>query len=33
MKHIASVTSVSWIPSEAIPMTLVKIPIILGIAH
>ena len=33
MKHIASVTSVSWIPSEAIPMSLVKIPIILGVGH
>lgn len=33
MKHTASITSVSWIPSEAIPMSLIKIPIILGIAH
>lgn len=33
MQYSASITSVSWIPSEAIPMTLMKIPIILGIAH
>lgn len=31
--HRSSVTSVSWIPSEAIPNTLVKLPILLGIAH
>ncbi|MFS8496041.1 MAG: cyclic nucleotide-binding domain-containing protein [Actinomycetes bacterium] len=29
----SSITSVSWIPSEAIPMSLIKIPIMLGIAH
>lgn len=28
-----SALSVSWIPSEAIPMSIVKIPILLGIAH
>lgn len=33
MKHHSTFTSVSWIPSEAIPMTLMKIPIILGIGH
>jgi hypothetical protein len=31
--HRSSVTSVSWIPSEAIPMTLIKVPILLGIGH
>lgn len=31
--HRSSITSVSWIPSEAIPMTLVKVPILLGIGH
>src|SRR5690606_34126203 len=29
----ASATSVSWIPSEAIPMSLIKIPMMLGISH
>lgn len=29
----SSITSVSWIPSEAIPMALMKVPILLGIAH
>jgi hypothetical protein len=33
VKHAASFTSISWIPSEAIPMSLVKIPIILGVGH
>ena len=32
-RHRSSITSVSWIPSEAIPLSLVKIPIILGIGH
>jgi hypothetical protein len=32
-RHSASFTSVSWIPSEAIPASLVKIPMILGIGH
>lgn len=31
--HRSSVTSVSWIPSEAMPLTLMKIPILVGIAH
>lgn len=29
----SSITSVSWIPSEAIPTVLMKIPVLLGIAH
>lgn len=33
MRQTASFTSISWIPSEAIPMSLVKIPIILGVGH
>ena len=31
--HRSSITSVSWIPSEAIPMALMKVPVLLGIAH
>lgn len=31
--HRSSVTSVSWIPSEAIPMALMKVPMLLGISH
>ncbi len=33
MRHQSTFTSVSWIPSEAIPMTLIKVPILLGIGH
>ena len=31
--HRSSVTSVSWIPSEAIPLVLMKVPVLLGIAQ
>ena len=33
MRHESMFTSVSWIPSEAMPMSLMKIPVLLGIAH
>jgi hypothetical protein len=33
MRHSSSFTSVSWIPSEAMPMSLMKIPVLFGIAH
>lgn len=33
MRHRSTFTSVSWIPSEAMPMSLMKIPVLLGIAH
>lgn len=33
MRHMSTFTSVSWIPSEAMPMSLMKVPVILGIAH
>ena len=33
MRHRSTFTSVSWIPSEAMPMSLMKIPVMLGIAH
>ena len=32
MRITSSVTSISWIPSEAIPGTM-KVPMLLGIAH
>lgn len=33
MRHRSTFTSVSWIPSEAMPMSLMKVPVLLGIAH
>lgn len=33
VRHRSSFTSVSWIPSEAIPLSLVKVPILMGIGH
>ncbi|HUF95440.1 MAG TPA: cyclic nucleotide-binding domain-containing protein [Acidimicrobiia bacterium] len=33
MRHQSTFTSVSWIPSEAMPMSLMKVPVLLGIAH
>ena len=33
MQHRSTFTSVSWIPSEAMPMSLMKVPVLLGIAH
>ena len=33
MRHRSTFTSVSWIPSNAQPMSLMKIPALLGIAH